>query len=93
MYYPNHEAVDFYGHYKDDIKMFAEMGFKCFRTSIAWSRIFPNGDDESANEQGLAFYADSNKLCNAGDLLLQFRHEINVYEKRKRLRRNAWHKI
>ncbi len=57
-YYPNHEAVDFYGHYKDDIKMFAEMGFKCFRTSIAWTRIFPNGDDEKANEEGLAFYDD-----------------------------------
>ena len=40
-YYPNHEAVDFYGHYKEDIKLFAEMGFKCFRTSIAWTRIFP----------------------------------------------------
>ena len=40
-YYPNHEAVDFYGHYKEDIKLFAEMGFKCFRTSIAWTRISP----------------------------------------------------
>ncbi|EEQ04894.1 6-phospho-beta-glucosidase bglA, partial [Yersinia bercovieri ATCC 43970] len=39
--YPNHEAVDFYGHYKEDIALFAEMGFKCFRTSIAWTRIFP----------------------------------------------------
>ncbi len=38
--------------------MFAEMGFKCFRTSIAWTRIFPNGDDEKANEEGLAFYDD-----------------------------------
>ena len=55
-YYPNHEAVDFYGHYKEDIKLFAEMGFKCFRTSIAWTRIFPNGDDEQANEEGLKFY-------------------------------------
>ena len=42
-YYPNHEAVDFYGHYKEDIKLFAEMGFKCFRTSIAWTRIFQMG--------------------------------------------------
>lgn len=57
-YYPNHEAVDFYGHYKEDIKLFAEMGFKCFRTSIAWTRIFPNGDDENANESGLQFYDD-----------------------------------
>ena len=56
--YPNHEAIDFYGHYKEDIKLFAEMGFKCFRTSIAWTRIFPNGDDEQPNEEGLRFYDD-----------------------------------
>ena len=56
--YPNHEAIDFYGHYKEDIKLFAEMGFKCFRTSIAWTRIFPNGDDEQPNEEGLQFYDD-----------------------------------
>lgn len=57
-YYPNHEAIDFYHHYKDDVKLFAEMGFKCFRTSIAWTRIFPNGDDETPNEAGLKFYDD-----------------------------------
>lgn len=56
--YPNHEAVDFYHRYKDDIAMFAQMGFKCFRTSIAWTRIFPNGDDEYPNEEGLKFYDD-----------------------------------
>ena len=55
-YYPNHEAIDFYHHYKEDIKLFAEMGFKCFRTSIAWSRIFPNGDEIEPNEAGLQFY-------------------------------------
>ncbi|OOE92777.1 6-phospho-beta-glucosidase [Salinivibrio sp. AR640] len=54
--YPNHQAVDFYHRYRDDIAMFAEMGFKCFRTSIAWSRIFPNGDEATPNEAGLAFY-------------------------------------
>lgn len=43
LYYPNHEGIDFYHRYKEDIKLFAEMGFKCFRTSIAWSRIFPQG--------------------------------------------------
>lgn len=56
--YPNHEAIDFYGHYKEDIKLFAEMGFKCFRTSIAWTRIFPNGDELEPNEEGLKFYDD-----------------------------------
>ncbi|MGN0619135.1 MAG: 6-phospho-beta-glucosidase, partial [Ruminiclostridium sp.] len=55
-YYPNHEAIDFYHHYKEDVKLFAEMGFKCFRTSIAWTRIFPSGDDEKPNEAGLKFY-------------------------------------
>ncbi|MEM6052471.1 6-phospho-beta-glucosidase [Erwinia sp. P7711] len=56
--YPNHQAVEFYSHYKQDIALFAEMGFKCFRTSIAWSRIFPNGDEQEPNEAGLQFYDD-----------------------------------
>ncbi|GER71856.1 6-phospho-beta-glucosidase [Weizmannia acidilactici] len=54
--YPNHEAIDFYHRYKEDIALFAEMGFKAFRMSIAWSRIFPNGDETVPNEEGLAFY-------------------------------------
>lgn len=54
--YPSHEAVDFYHRYEEDIALFAEMGFKVFRLSIAWSRIFPNGDDEIPNEEGLKFY-------------------------------------
>ncbi len=55
-YYPSHEAIDFYHQYKEDIKLFAEMGFKCLRMSISWARIFPNGDDELPNEKGLQFY-------------------------------------
>ncbi|WP_308439870.1 6-phospho-beta-glucosidase [Levilactobacillus wangkuiensis] len=55
-FYPNHEAVDFYHRYPEDVKLFAEMGFKSFRTSIAWSRIFPQGDELEPNEEGLAFY-------------------------------------
>lgn len=54
--YPNHEAIDFYHRYKEDIALFAEMGFKCYRMSIAWTRIFPNGDELEPNEAGLAFY-------------------------------------
>ncbi|WDF82931.1 6-phospho-beta-glucosidase [Lacticaseibacillus pabuli] len=54
--YPNHDAIDFYGHYKADVKLFAELGLKCFRTSIAWTRIFPNGDEDEPNEAGLQFY-------------------------------------
>ena len=57
-YYPNHTGVDFYHHYKEDIALFAEMGFRCFRTSIAWSRIFPLGDEEKPDEEGLKFYDD-----------------------------------
>ena len=56
--YPNHKAIDFYHHYKEDIALLAEMGFKCFRTSIAWTRIFPNGDETEPNEAGLQFYDD-----------------------------------
>ena len=55
-YYPSHVATDFYHHYQEDIKLFAQMGFKCFRMSISWSRIFPRGDEEQPNEEGLAFY-------------------------------------
>jgi len=62
-YYPNHSASEFYMHYKEDIKLLAEMGFKCFRTSIAWSRIFPNGDEKEPNELGLAFYDDLFEEC------------------------------
>ncbi|WP_409307019.1 glycoside hydrolase family 1 protein [Pectobacterium sp. B1J-3] len=49
-------AIDFYHRYQEDIALFAEMGFKCLRLSIAWSRIFPQGDEETPNEAGLAFY-------------------------------------
>ena len=55
-FYPNHDGVDFYHRYEEDIELFAEMGFNMFRLSISWSRIFPNGDDEAPNEAGLAFY-------------------------------------
>ena len=51
-----HEAIDFYHRYAHDIALFAEMGFSVFRLSIAWSRIFPRGDEEEPNEEGLAFY-------------------------------------
>ena len=54
--YPSHEAIDFYHHYKEDITLFAEMGFKVFRFSIAWTRIFPTGMEEEPNEAGLEFY-------------------------------------
>ncbi|MET3557350.1 6-phospho-beta-glucosidase [Streptococcus rupicaprae] len=57
-YYPNHVGIDFYHRYKEDIAMFADLGFKCFRTSIAWSRIFPTGFEDQPDEEGLQFYDD-----------------------------------
>ncbi len=55
-HYPKRHGSDFYHHWKEDIALMAEMGFKVFRLSIAWSRIYPNGDDEAPNEAGLQFY-------------------------------------
>lgn len=57
-FYPNHEAIDFYNRYQEDVKLFAEMGLKALRTSINWTRIFPKGDEEEPNEAGLQFYDD-----------------------------------
>lgn len=56
--YPNHEAIDFYHYYKEDIQLFKELGLKAFRTSINWTRIFPLGDESEPNEAGLQFYDD-----------------------------------
>lgn len=57
-FYPTHEAIDFYHRYKEDLALMEEMNFNVFRTSINWSRIFPNGDDSEPNEAGLKFYDD-----------------------------------
>ncbi len=54
--YLKKEAIDFYHRYPEDIKLFAEMGFKMLRISLSWARIFPNGDEEEPNEKGLQFY-------------------------------------
>ena len=62
-FYPTHTAIDFYHTYKEDIHLFAEMGFKCFRISIPWSRIYPHGDDELPNEAGLQHYDDLFDEC------------------------------
>lgn len=62
--YPKRRGIDFYHRYKEDIKLFAEMGFKAFRLSIAWARIFPNGDESEPNEAGLKFYDDVFNECH-----------------------------
>lgn len=63
-FYPAKEAIDMYHHYKEDIALFGEMGFKTYRLSIGWTRIFPNGDEEQPNEEGLKFYEDLFKECH-----------------------------
>lgn len=63
-YYPNHQAVDFYHRYKEDIKLFAEMGYSVFRLSVSWARIFPNGDDAQPNQAGLDFYRSVFEECH-----------------------------
>ena len=65
--YPGREAIDMYGHYKEDIALFAEMGFKCYRFSFSWSRIFPTGEEREPNQAGLQFYDDLvNELLKYG---------------------------
>ncbi len=57
-YYPNHNATDFYHHYKEDIEMFAEMGYTAFNMTLSWARIFPKGVKEGPNPEGVKFYHD-----------------------------------
>lgn len=62
-FYPAQLGIDFYHHYKEDIALFGKMGFKTLRLSISWSRIFPNGDDQEPNEEGIQFYENVFKEC------------------------------
>ncbi|MEH0668477.1 6-phospho-beta-glucosidase [Vibrio owensii] len=63
-FYPSHQAIDFYHRYKEDIALLAEMGFKTFRMSIAWSRIFPQGDELEPNQAGIDFYRSVFEECH-----------------------------
>ena len=84
------EGIDFYHRYKEDIALFAEMGFKVYRTSIAWSRIFPNGDETEPNEAGLKFYDDLfDELAKYGiePLVTLSHYETPLYLARKY---NGW---
>lgn len=63
-FYPFRRGIDFYHHWKDDLDLFAEMGLKLFRTSICWSRIFPNGDDAQPNQAGLDWYRELFGACH-----------------------------
>lgn len=66
--FPKREGIDFYYHYEDDIKLLAEMGFKAFRMSIHWSRIFPKGYESEPNETGLKFYENVFKTLKSYDI-------------------------
>jgi len=68
VYYPSHQAVDFYHRYKEDIALYGEMGFKCFRLSINWARIFPTGMEEEPNQKGLDFYHNVFAECKKYDI-------------------------
>ena len=63
-FYPAKEAIDMYHRYAEDIRLFGEMGFKVYRMSIAWSRIFPKGDETEPNEEGLKFYENVFRECH-----------------------------
>ncbi|MFM2620672.1 6-phospho-beta-glucosidase [Vibrio owensii] len=63
-FYPSHQAIDFYHRYKEDIALLSEMGFKTFRMSIAWSRIFPKGDEREPNQAGIDFYRSVFEECH-----------------------------
>ena len=63
IYYPSHEAIDFYHHFEEDIDLFGEMGFKCFRLSTQWSRFFPNGDDAEPLRAGIDYYRKVFEAC------------------------------
>ncbi|RQN12004.1 glycosyl hydrolase family protein [Clostridium butyricum] len=63
-HYPFRWGIDFYNKYKEDLALFEELGLKIFRTSINWARIFPNGDDETPNEEGLQYYIDLFDECH-----------------------------
>lgn len=62
-FYPSHEAIQHCYRFKEDIALFAEMGFKCYRFSINWTRIFPNGDEKEPTEAGLRHYEEVIDEC------------------------------
>lgn len=89
-YYPSHKAIDFYNRYKEDISLFAEMGFKIYRMSINWTRIYPKGIEEEPNQEGLEFYKNVFEECkkyNIEPLVTLSHYEIPFYLTQKY---NGW---
>lgn len=89
-YYPSHVAVDFYHHYKEDIALMAEMGFRVFRFSPCWTRVFPTGEDAEPNEEGIKFYEDvvDELLAHNIEPLITICHDEMPYELVKKY--NGW---
>jgi 6-phospho-beta-glucosidase len=77
-YYPTHKAVNFYHHYKEDLKLFQEANFNIFRTSINWARIFPTGEEKEPNEKGLQYYENLFKEAKKDGLTMMI--TISHYE-------------
>ena len=77
VFYPSHHGIDFYHTYKEDIKLFKELGMNCFRMSIAWTRIYPTGEEEQPNEKGLQHYDDviDELLKNGIEPLITISHD------------------
>jgi 6-phospho-beta-glucosidase len=89
-YYPSHTGIDFYHRYKEDIQLFADMGFTALRLSIDWARIFPNGNDEQPNREGLDFYhnvIDELRRYNIKPIVTLFHFELPIAIVRKF---NSW---
>lgn len=85
-FYPSHEAIDFYHHYDEDLNYMSELGLKCFRTSIAWTRIYPTGEEKSPNEEGLKFYDHLfDKMISLGIqpvvTISHYETPLNLYQK------------
>ena len=82
VYYPNHQAADFYHHYKEDIRYFAEMGFKALNLSISWARIYPNGYKNGVNQKGVTFYRNVLSECrkyNIEPIVTLYKYDMPVY--------------
>jgi 6-phospho-beta-glucosidase len=62
-FYPSHEAIDFYHRYQEDLQYMEEMGFKAFRTSISWARIFPTGEEENRTKKGCSSMMTCLRRC------------------------------
>lgn len=95
VHYPSHDAISFYEHYKSDLALLAGMGLRCLRISIAWTRIFPNGDDAEPNEAGLAFYDDLlDEMIRLGMepvvTITHYEYPLNAIKKYGALDNRAW---